>query len=245
MHKESRTAAKKRLTLLLPRGISVQTPPAQPVYPLYAMKKHLLPLLCLLPASLAAQVGEYDGNRRLPAATADSLATPPSDEASAFLLRAPGFDATDPFWRDGSSASWWLHEGFNAQLSMSLAVGFGKGAFRGVGFGQSAAFAYALPLTDRLSVAAGVYADNWDWGPMRLTEGGVAATVSYRLTDAVSLYAYGTKSFFPRHDMPHTAAFPLFWRPGGDRFGAMIDFKLGRNASVQVSVERSSAPDVY
>lgn len=226
-----------------PQCVNVR--PGRGIISLFAMKKSLLLLLCLLPASLAAQVGEPDGDRRLPAAAADSLATPPAEEVRAFLLRAPGFDATDPFWRDGSSASWWLHEGFNAQFSMSLSVGFGKGALKGVGFGQSAAFAYALPLTDRLSVAAGVYADNWDWGPLRLTEGGVAATVAYRLTDAVSVYAYGTKSFFPRHKFPGGNAFPLFLRPGGDRIGAMLDFKLGHNASIQVSVERSSGSDAY
>lgn len=168
-----------------------------------------------------------------------------TDTRPYLLMRAPGFDGTDPFWRGIGGNSWWLHEGFNAQLSLSLSVGLGKGAPGGVGFGQSAAFAYALPLTDRLSVAAGIYGENWDWGPARLTDVGFAASVAYRLTDAISLYAYGTKSFLPRHQLPAKGPFPLFWNPGGDRIGAMIDFKLGGNASIQIGVERSSTPDFY
>ena len=60
--------------------------------------------------------------------------------------------------------SWQLHKGFNAQLSLHAIAGFGSGAPRGVGFGQDAAFMYALPLTSRLSAAGGLYVSNLDWG---------------------------------------------------------------------------------
>ena len=41
--------------------------------------------------------------------------------------------------------SWKLHEGFNAQFSLSVTAGLGSHAPRGVGFGQDAAFMYAQP----------------------------------------------------------------------------------------------------
>lgn len=137
----------------------------------------------------------------------------------------------------GYGMPWRLHEGFNAQFGMSLAAAFGRHAPRGVGFGQHAAFAYALPLTDRLSVAAGVYAAHTDWGPLRRTEGGVAGIVGYRFTDAVSLYAYAVHRFAPQETRRRYGAFPLFLAEPKERVGAMAEIKLGRNAMIQVSVE--------
>lgn len=158
--------------------------------------------------------------------------------SSSFVLPAPGFDALSPCLYGGYGPSWRLHEGFNAQFGLSLSAAFGRGAPRGVGFGQHAAFAYALPATERLSFAAGVYASNMDWGGLWRTEGGVAAVVGYRLTDAVSLYAYGTKRIVPREDRSRYGMFPLYLYEPKDRVGAMAEFKLGNNAMIQVSVER-------
>lgn len=176
------------------------------------------------------------------AASRDTLMALPLMTEPAFLLRAPGFDGVSPFWAGTDGTGWLLHTGFNANLSFSVTAGLGSHAPRGVGFGQRAAFAYALPLSDRFSVAAGVYADNFDWGAANWRDGGVAAAVAYRLTDVVSIYGYGTKSFMPKKRNYFGPPLPAFLNPGGDRIGAMVDFKVGRNASIQVSVERGSQP---
>ena len=76
---------------------------------------------------------------------------------------APGFNGFSP-WNYGAMPVWQMHEGFNAQLGLSLTAGFGKGAPHGVGFSQQAAFGYAMPLSKRFAVAAGIYANNMDWG---------------------------------------------------------------------------------
>ena len=74
---------------------------------------------------------------------------------------------------------WWpLHEGLNAQVELSLSTGFGHHRLRGVGFGQSTALAYAMPLNERFSVAAGLYAMHMDWDGISRTQGGVAAARS-------------------------------------------------------------------
>lgn len=153
-----------------------------------------------------------------------------------FLLSAPGFYGFSPYYNMGNS--WQLHEGFNAQVSMSLSAAFGHHAPHGVGFGQSAAFAYALPLSDRFAVAAGVYADNMTWGGRQATDGGVAAAVRYRLTDAINLYGYATKSFISDEAHRHSL-FPYNPPQFGDRIGAMAEFKIGEKALIQVSVEQA------
>lgn len=140
-------------------------------------------------------------------------------------------------WAVPYGGTWRLHEGFNAQFSLGVSAAFGKHAPHGAGFNQSAAFVYAVPLTQRLSVAAGVYAGNMDWGAFHQTEAGLTALLAYRVNPAVSLYAYASKGFFPRRDTRPGGYFPMFYPPAGDRFGAMAEFKLGRNAAIQVSVE--------
>ncbi len=154
------------------------------------------------------------------------------------FMPAPAFTAS-PFGWD-IPGSWRLHEGFNARFSMSVSTAFGRHALRGVGFGQEAAFAYALPLTDRLSFAAGICAGNLEWGGLRRTEVGLAGILTYRVNDAVSLSAYASKSLVPRYRYPLRGGLPLYLPGGGDRIGAMAEFKVGKNAAVQISVEHCS-----
>ncbi len=152
-------------------------------------------------------------------------------------LSGAGFGGFSP-WNSGlDSFGWRLHEGFNAQLGMSLSVGFGHGAPHGVGFGRSAAFAYALPLSEKFSAAVGVYTAGMDWGAFRQTDAGVAATLRYQLSDAVSLYAYGSASLLP--DSKRRPFAPWAW--GGEpkeRIGAMAEFRIGEKATFQIAVEQ-------
>lgn len=190
--------------------------------------------------SVFKPVSQQDARQSSPTLS-DSLYAVPC--LPALSLSAPGFYGLTPWSYAADGLSWRLHEGFNAQLSMSLSIGLGKGSPSGVGFGQSAVFAYALPLSKRFSVAAGVYADNMDWGGFRSTDGGVAAAVQYRLSDVVSLYAYGTKSFLPKKNRFLYAPGPYYSGFYGlpvptDRIGAMAEFKIGKNAMIQVSVEK-------
>ena len=48
-------------------------------------------------------------------------------------------------WADGRYP-WVLHEGFNAEVGMSVSASFGKNRRKGVGFGEHLALAYAMPF---------------------------------------------------------------------------------------------------
>ncbi len=230
-----------------------------PPHKLTAMKAKLIfalsALLALCPAlSLRAQVaGEGNAARPVesgsPAASADTLPGASSAGAADAVwddvpLTAPMYDIASPAL-PGPFGGWRLHEGLNAQVGLSVTAGIGKGAPRGVGFGQTAAFAYVLPLSKKVSFAAGVYARNMDWGAYRSTDVGIAGTLAYRPSDRVSLYLYGTKSFMPRGDRGRYGYFGEPWYDNfKDRIGAAAEFKIGDNASIGVSLEygHSDAP---
>ena len=226
------------------------------------MKQAPLLLLLLLPLQAAAQTDgkamkrEFgDPFMQADSLAADSLARPTSPTATLPHLPLPRLPLS-PYATPMLSASPWgcawmpdawglspwpLHEGMNAQFGMSLSVGLGKHAPKGVGFGQSAALAYVLPLDNRWSLAAGVYARNMDWGGWHTTDGGVTGIVGYRLSEAVSLYAYGSKSFLPtdRRFRFRQPLAPAYLFEPKERIGAAAEFKLGENAVIGVSVEHN------
>lgn len=208
--------------------------------------KYLLPLvaLALLPAARTRAQEVVPAPVSAPPAgvAADSLQCVPEADADGAAygdvpLTAPMYDIASPAL-PGPFGGWRLHKGFNAQVGLSVTAGIGKGSPSGVGFGQTAAFAYVLPLSPKVSLAAGVYARNMDWGGWHSTDVGVAGTLAYRPSERVSLYLYGTKSFMPRGDRGRYGYFGEPWYDNfKDRIGAAAEFKIGNNASIGVSVE--------
>ena len=171
-----------------------------------------------------------------------NLLLPDSVKAADFTLPAPIPLAGDhrpflmygitPFDHNGY-ANWDLHKGFNASFGMSVSVGFGKNRLHGVGFGQDAAFLYAVPLNERLSVAGGVYATNMDWGNYNYRNVGITGIAAFKATERITLYGYGNKSLMPRRMFP---AYPLpNFSP--DKLGGMVNFKVGESASFSIGVE--------
>ena len=146
-----------------------------------------------------------------PLSSKDSLSVPLASPVSfASQLRPFGMYGITPF--DYNFATWELHKGFNASIGLNVTFSPSKWAPSGVGFGQDFAFMYAVPVSDRLSIAAGLYATNMDWGFLR-----------YR----------GNKSFMPNR--------PAYWYPlpnyTPDRIGGMVNFKLGESSSISIGVE--------
>lgn len=189
---------------------------------------------------------QTDSLQALPTDYTHGFAPAPLTDRSWFMpvsvFGGYGLDGLAPY---GSlyGGDWRLHQGFNAQLSLSASVAFGKHAPRGVGFGQTAAFAYLAPLTSRLSIGAGIYANNMDWGAWRRTDVGLGGMLAYQLTDRINLYAYGSKTFLPRdtyNNQMRRDPFPLFLDQPRDRIGAAAEFKIGNNAMIGVSIERRS-----
>lgn len=146
-------------------------------------------------------------------------------------LSALGFGLDGSLWR--------LHEGFNAQLSLSVGAGWGHHAPKGVIFGQQAAFAYAFPLNQKLSLVGGLYASNIDYGARSWRDVGFSAMLAYQLSEKISLYAYGAKSLLPQSATLRFPGepFPLFLPTIGERLGTAAEFKIGEKAMIGVSLE--------
>lgn len=144
----------------------------------------------------------------------------------------------------GADFGWRLHEGFNAQFGMSVSAGLGKHAPKGVGFGQTAAFAYVHPLTNKLSIAAGIMATNFKWGAWQRTDVGIGGVLAYQVNDNINVYLYGQKNFLPNNNnffgRFRTDPFPCFFDQPNSRIGAAAEFKVGKNTMIGVSVERRS-----
>lgn len=129
--------------------------------------------------------------------------------------------------------TWDLHKGFNASFGMNVSFGVGSHRLHGAGFGQDAAFLYAVPLNNRLSAAGGVYATNMNWGNYSYRNVGITGILAFKATERVTLYGYGNKSIMPKHTFP---AYPLpNFSP--DKFGGMINVKVGESASFSFGVE--------
>ena len=201
--------------------------------------------ICLLTllAALPTQAQEVN-SRSLPTDTlvsvSDSLCAPLLPEGvstPALLPAAPGWSGLlSPY----DTTDWRLHPGFNARFGLNISAAFGKYGPKGVGFGQTSAFAWSHPVNDRINFAAGLYAENLDWGRWHATSVGFAASLSYQLSETVRLYAYGSKAFFPRQNGISPAFSPFYWMTPKERLGAMAEFKLGGNALIQVSVETNT-----
>ena len=205
---------------------------------------YLIFLFILLPVYGVAQNNEsestsikqdsaYNIKQELtPVSNTDSLSTPlvaPIMQAGMY----PSFSmyGISPF--SYSYANWELHKGFNASLGMHVTFSPSKHAPSGVGFGQDAAFMYAVPVNNRFSVAAGLYATNMDWGFINYKNVGIAGVAAFKLNDRITLYGYGNKSLMPQRS-PLYYPLPNF---SPDKLGGMINFKIGESSSISFGVE--------
>lgn len=161
----------------------------------------------------------------------------PSPVPQSSIYRPFGMYGLSPL--DYGYASWELHQGFNASIGLHVTFSPSKYAPSGAGFGQDAAFMYALPLTKRFCVAGGVYASNMNWGFINYRQVGIAAVAAFQVNDRISLYAYGNKSLMPDRSFPY---YPLpNFAP--DRLGGMVNFKLGESSSISIGVEGRRYPN--
>ena len=157
-----------------------------------------------------------------------------------FQPTAYGIHGYGPYYDGSAGTNWQLHEGFNAQFAMGMTCGFGSNRVKGVGFGQSAAFAYVMPVTSKFHIATGIYASNFDWGPWHTTDVGISGVLAYQLTDRWSVFAFGSKSFIPKQDTfrANSLSVPLYWTRPSSRFGAAAEYKFSEHFKMGFSVER-------
>ena len=176
-------------------------------------------------------------------AGADTLVADTPRWSPALSLPPLNHDGTVAYFPLGYYGGYWglwdLHEGLNANLSMSVAASFGKHRFPGVGFGTGISAMYAHSLTDRLVLVGGGFYDRLSWNGFNQNRFGLNLMLGYKLTDRVSVYAYGSKAFFPKSGGRAWIP-PMPWLDNfNSRFGGMVHFKLSDAASISLSVEET------
>lgn len=132
---------------------------------------------------------------------------------------------------------WWdLHKGLNVNVGASVFAQFGKHARHGAGFSQNLTAMYAMPLTDKLSLAVGGYLNNVYWAHDSYRDAGVSAVLGYQFDEHWEAYLYAQKSLV---DNKKIMPYPLYdMGELRDRIGAAVKYNFSPNFSVQVSVER-------
>lgn len=129
--------------------------------------------------------------------------------------------------------NWDLHKGLNVNLGASVFASFGKGAWRGSGFGQNIAAMYAIPVNNKLSIAVGGYLNHLYWTNDSYMDAGLNAVIGYKFDEHWEGYIYGQKSFSNKR-MPY----PLYDIGNiGDRIGAAVKYNFSPSFSIQVAVE--------
>lgn len=189
---------------------------------------HILLLITL--AVLNAKAQDDAVWHRAPATPLTDTAAMLTPDTSTVSALMPRLFMPEPFYM----SPWTLHEGFNAQLGMSVTMGFGKHAPKGVGIGSNAAFIYALPVGQRFAVAGGVLMHTLDWGGWKTRDASVVGIAAYRLNDFMNVYAFGEKSLTPKSQR----GVP-FRERGEDRWGGAVDFSLGNHVFIQFGVSQS------
>ena len=139
----------------------------------------------------------------------------------------------------GAFGTWRLHKGLNINLGASVFAQFGRHARNGAGFAQSFSAMYAMPLTDKLSLAVGGYINNVYWHHDASRETGLSAVLGYRFNDHWEAYLYGQKTITSNRLIPYPL-YDMGWM--GDRIGAAVRYNFNPSISIQVSMEHGVNP---
>ena len=152
-----------------------------------------------------------------------------------------------PYWF-GRWDNWQLHSGLNVSLGASVSAQFGKHARSGVGFGQSISAMYAMPLSERASLAVGGYFNNLSWGRDNFREAGLSAVFGYQFDEHWEAYIYAQKSLTNNHQAPLPLYSSMYSLGGlhngwGDRIGAAVRYNFNPSFSIEVSLEKQWLPN--
>lgn len=152
-----------------------------------------------------------------------------------------------PYWF-GRWDNWQLHSGLNVSLGASVSAQFGKHARSGVGFGQSISAMYAMPLSERASLAVGGYFNNLSWGRDNFREAGLSAVFGYQFDEHWEAYIYAQKSLANNHQAPLPLYSSMYSLGGlhngwGDRIGAAVRYNFNPSFSIEVSLEKQWLPN--
>lgn len=181
----------------------------------------------------ATQPAISDFKKAIKPATQDTLHLPTlTNNGQALPINAYPY-----YW--GGYGLWDLHSGLNMNIGASVFAQFGHKAYHGAGFAQNISMMYAMPITNKLSLAVGGYFNNIYWAHDSYRDAGISAVLGYKFDDHWEGYVYGQKSLMNRQ-MP----MPLYDMNNiGDRIGAAVKYNFNPNFSIQISVEQKWMPN--
>ena len=145
-------------------------------------------------------------------------------------------DPLFPAPRHRAYDSWEVHEGINAQVSMSATVGLGKHSPKGVGFGRSIDFLYVSPIRNKWNYTLGATTTAFDWGHFRYNDVGFYGSANYYPSDKVILSVNGYKSLMPNAK----ASLPFYYGHMDSYIGGDLNLKLSRNSFLEFHVGTST-----
>ena len=154
-----------------------------------------------------------------------------------------------PFWGWMTGLGYWtLHDGLNMSLSASVFGSWGGGSYLGTGFSQDISAMYAMPLTNKLSLAIGGYFSNVNFAHDNFRYGGLSGVLSYRFNDHWEAHLYGQKSLVETTPTnPSSLIMHPYYGMGniGDRIGAGVIYHVNPTFSFEVNVEYMEQPLYY
>ncbi len=122
-----------------------------------------------------------------------------------------------------------LHEGFNAQFSLSAIMGLDHHSPSGVGFGRDVQMAYATPIKGMFSYTLGLSASLLDWSGLNYHQVGIGGSLNAAVSDRVLLTLIGYKGLSnPTGRLSDFHSCLPWWQDG-------IDHYVGASALVKVS----------
>ena len=184
---------------------------------------------------------------------ADSLHHPPLDGYG----RVRSFNSWRYPYMGCGFWGWDVHQGLNVTLGVSAFTSLGKNGFSG--WGQELAAVYAMPLSDKLSVAVGGYLNNYSTGRGAFRSAGITAVLNYRFNEHWEAFIYGQKAFWDNSSSlftpygpqgiygPYGYGYSPLYDMGvmGDRIGAGVRWSPTKSTSIQLQVEVQSYPNQF
>ena len=151
-------------------------------------------------------------------------------------LRPSAYFAVRPDVWTGGADFFPVHQGLNAQISLSAMTGLGHHSPKGVGFGRDINLVYASPLGKQLTYTLGATTTGIEWGGYHYNQAGIGGTLNYEVNDRVTLSLAGYKDLVRPEGL-----YPYRYGPERDySVGASAFFKLLLNVFIQVSAGVSS-----
>jgi len=193
---------------------------------------------------LGAPISKPDAQRLIVAPT--TTADPRLEVSDSTISRQKARDEEDyvalPYHPYAHFGHWYARKGLSFSLDASVFASFGKHSNHSVGFGQRLSALYAVPLSDKLTLAVGGWLENIYWAHDNWRDAGVSAVLGYRFDEHWEAFVYGKKSILHTKIIPY----PLYdMGLVGDRIGAAVRYNVNPSFSIQVSVEHGAVPNDY